>query len=893
MSGIEKASTPTTVYDYPNLGAEISGVISRTQLETELIPHVVQALIDSGETEIHAKNRVDKSLGEIMRSAGMDDSQMQEQIKVVLHNIEVDLDAKKRTKKSVPQKIQQPSTDVTTSNKHSSLQDTKKPKITISADEVLRRKTVVHEEEIFESFDNENETDFRDDTKKKTNIRRLRQSGIADWNEQTLEWNDKNRQPVAMESDASGTEVKHSDVQIFEPVPLRDIEKEGLASDEKLPSMFHPEQMKGELDRLVFYTKNLREVTGLKHLEAMNEKTEFYETRTKIRQLRSRIKKIKQGTESEDDVAEVKKLWDEMTASLEQLKAVTQKNNDEESVNDDSNETVSASETEIKVGDKYKALIGGVLTIVTIKVLTDKNLFAVTYENDGKELTYTLSADELQPLENLTAEEIAKEKQATSETGELLENSKRKERLVLRNEWKEKKLQFETENAASLQSEKERREAQSRMGSIAEKFAFWKKENKPASLLLSEQAYQLARKEYADQLHTAMRERVIKAHGVYDVKGIVETEQNIDTAFANRFVLKAAHDKAKQEELFVPEGKRSQMLLGMREGLRKHSRAIKYGSIFATTGIAIVSGGFFAGANALLGRTISAKLAAGGAVAGSYLGAYIGSAITQNRENKRNVSMKKAQKGFDVSRIEQFEADYFKNYKAFERAASNERKYAIGGAVIGGLAGSALGGNLDITEALEKIPHIQSSSVLDNLSQKESSEAVSKQFSDRIVASVEEQISPKNDLEVIPKDSSRVLPTTLEDSVSPKADRDHLIKDIEKVLETEPPQSEEVIIEQTTDIHYTFTPGDKINTVSEALCSLIEKNPELISGDMTPGEAVRDFNHEIEHLKNDNPDYYYDLLDQMGISSGDIDEVGAGKTYNFAPLFEYLNSLPE
>ncbi len=620
---------------------------------------------------------------------------------------------------------------------------------------------------------------------------------------------------------------ENKDVGIQEETPLVLTIENTTQTSEVTSSLFQPKQMVHQLDQLIAYTRNLREETGVSHKDAMKEMQDFYDTRTKIRQIRSRIKKIKQGRESDEDVSEIKKLWDEMTTSINSFEGGLHKN------------------------------------------------------------------------------EIATNSAKSDESVVLEKDTKFSERLLLRNDWKQKKQQFETENATYLQSEKERRESQTKIGSIKEKFAFWKKENKPASLLLSEQSYQLARKEYAQQLHTAMRERTIKAHGVYDVKGIVETEQNIDTAFANRFVLKAAHDKAKQEEMFVPEGKRSQMLLGMREGLRKHSRAIKYGSIFATTGIAIVSGGFFAGANALLGRTISMKLAAGGAVAGSYLGAYIGSAITQNRENKRNVSMRKAQKGFDVSRIEQFEADYFKNYKAFERAASNERKYAIGGAVIGGLAGSALGGNLDISEALEKNSYEGLGSVNEYIGQKDFHESntakpetiLKTQYN--TVGSMNEYLSPTDPHELSMRKTEtegkildRMVQTEKGD-LPPKVDRDHLIKDIEKVLETEPPQSEEVIVEQTPDIHYTFTPGDKINTVSEALCSLIEQNPALIHGDQTTAEALRDFHHEIEHLKTENPDAYEDLLDQMGITSGSIDEVGAGKTYNFAPLFEYLNNLPE
>ncbi|MFM2381529.1 MAG: hypothetical protein RLZZ76_296 [Candidatus Parcubacteria bacterium] len=648
-----------------------------------------------------------------------------------------------------------------------------------------------------------------------------------------------------------------------------------------------------QLDSLIESTKSRREATDVSHHEAYSAKGEYYQVRSKMRTLRARLKVLERNPNSTEVQNEIQELRDDLAVELNAFRKVMKapKKEDQESTASqkmstdvsDSPEALVVNEADVKVGNKYRAVIDGVLTIVTIKVLTDKNLYAITYEKHGKELTYTLSADELQPLGTLTAEETAKEKQTTTETGELLENSKRKERLVLRNEWKDKKLQFERENAAYLQSEKERREAQTKIGSIAEKFSFWKKENKPQSLLLAEQAYQNARKEYAKQLHKAVEERIEKKNGRFNVSGIERDEQRIDVAFANRFVLNAVHDRVKQEEFFVPTGKRSQLLKGMREGLRKHSRTIKYGSILATTGIAIVSGGFFAGANALLGRSISVQVAAGGALAGSYLGGYVGSAITQNRENKRNVSMKKAQKGFSLSNIDQFEADYFKNYKAFERAVKNERKYTMGGAVIGGLAGSVLSGNLDIADALEKIPHAESFSVPDALSEKESLETVSKQFSDRIIPSVEEQVSPKSDLEVVPKDSSRVLSTTLEDSVSPKVDKDQLSTNSERVLE----------VEQVPDIQYTFVPGDKINTVSEALCSLVEKNPSLLEGSMTPGEAVREFNHQIEHLKNDYPDYYYDLLDQMGIDSGSIDEVSAGKTYNFAPLFEYLNSLPE
>jgi hypothetical protein len=863
---------------YEALDIELSGILSKDRIKNELCPHLVDVLVNAGEIRESATKRIEKSIGELIKSKkDITSVEGQAALHALLHNIDFDikngnvydLQARARDKENPL-----PKANITTSPE--------------------KKQGWWNKDFVGGQNKNQSEQTLTVPASSNIPVENLNDAEKPNWQEEYLQWQE------------SGKTDTPKVLKSSEPVPPADTEKNSQASvegDEKSPTLIHPAQMTSELDRLIKYTKALREKTGVGHQEAWDEKAEFFETRTKIRQIRNRIKKIKQGTETEEDVVEVKKLWDEMVVSVGVLETATKKNFDSksEAVHDEP----SHIEGEVKVGDTYKAMIDGVLTVVTIKVLTDKNLYAVTYEKNGKELTYTVSKDELQPLTESIVDESSKDKSKTSETGELLENSKRKERLVLRNDWKEKKLQFETENAAYLQSEKERREAQSKMGSIAEKFAFWKKENKPASLLLSEQAYQLARKEYAMQLRLAVTERQGKKSVGLAENNFAGNEENITTAFANRFVIAAVSDRAKQEELFVPTGKRSEVLKELREGLRKHSRAIKYGSIFATTGLAIVSGGFFAGANALLGRTISAKLAAGGAVAGSYLGGYIGSAITQNRENKRNASMKKAQKGFSVSMIEQFESEYFKNYKAFERAAKNERKYAVGGAIIGGLAGSALGGNLDIVEALEKNSYEGLGSVNEYIGQKDFHQSntarpeIILKPEYNTAGAMNEYLSPADPhesstgkAEVEGKILDRIVQTEKGD-LSPKVDNDQLIKDIERVLEREPSPSEEIIVEQTPDIHYTFIPGDKINTVSEALCSLVEKNPSLIEGDMTPGEAVRDFNHEIEHLKQDNPDYYYDLLDQMGVTSGNIDEVGAGKTYNFTPLFEYLNSLPE
>lgn len=159
----------------------------------------------------------------------------------------------------------------------------------------------------------------------------------------------------------------------------------------------------------------------------------------------------------------------------------------------------------------------------------------------------------------------------------------------------------------------------------------------------------------------------------------------------------------------------------------------------------------------------------------------------------------------------------------------------------------------------------------------------------------ETKISPKGDLEVKPKQIRDRVSPSAEEQVSSKNDLIALEKTVEQIpaVKDSVPQVPEEDSYVAPSLNYTFIPGDKINTVSEALCSMVDKNPELVDGDMTSAEAVRDFNHEIEHLKIDNPDAYEDLLDQMGITSGDIDEVGTGKTYNFAPLFDYLNSLPQ
>ncbi len=88
---------------------------------------------------------------------------------------------------------------------------------------------------------------------------------------------------------------------------------------------------------------------------------------------------------------------------------------------------------------------------------------------------------------------------------------------------------------------------------------------------------------------------------------------------------------------------------------------------------------------------------------------------------------------------------------------------------------------------------------------------------------------------------------------------------------------------------YTFHPGSKVDTASEALFETWKSHPEVM-GDTHLSN--REFLNRIWEVRNDmklHPEKYTDVLKEMGVTSGDIDKVAVGQKINMQPYYELMN----
>ena len=88
---------------------------------------------------------------------------------------------------------------------------------------------------------------------------------------------------------------------------------------------------------------------------------------------------------------------------------------------------------------------------------------------------------------------------------------------------------------------------------------------------------------------------------------------------------------------------------------------------------------------------------------------------------------------------------------------------------------------------------------------------------------------------------------------------------------------------------HTFEAGDRVDTVSEALYESWKSDPSVLSEHMTQKEFLADMYAAIAEIEK-YPNTHATLLEQMGITSGDLDKVQVGQTIDMRPFFEYLNN---
>lgn len=450
------------------------------------------------------------------------------------------------------------------------------------------------------------------------------------------------------------------------------------------------------------------------------------------------------------------------------------------------------------------------------------------------------------------------------------------ERLAIRTAWKEKKSVFETEYKMHLEKERARKQ------SLMSKFAFWKKEEKPESLLAAEASYQDARRAYAESLDQALLSKKVGTLTSREDDAYTPEEKipALRAALANRFVLHAAHDKLRLEKEYLPNEQSLRVFDDLQKSLKKHRFLIRAGGYAIVTGVGLATGGVAAAVIALSGKAVQAKVSAafmaGGATLGAALGNNVSDSIISYQERRRNASAQNAQHSFNVENLESLEEDYLKRYRGHEQAVRNKKYIIAGGAIAGGALGAVVAGSLD---DIANIPDVPDAPV------------------------------PPEDIPEVPVPEEPVVPIIeppLEEIPEPEVQTpdtefEHHEKDISNFpkdddfkteshdTESVPPEEIEEDVPETPELLYTFEPGSRTDTVSEALFESWKADHNLLDENLSKKEFLAQMYGAIAEVEKD-PSLNDTLLEQMGITSGDIDEVQAGQTINLQPFFDYLNN---
>jgi hypothetical protein len=657
---------------------------------------------------------------------------------------------------------------------------------------------------------------------------------------------------------------------------FRNKQQETLVDEEvvlpALPTNKDPQQMKDQMARLVKKTTHLREEAGLSASDALEESPDYKALKSEISRVRYRLNKILEEKGKEEYKEEIIQLRHELAEHLVAFKKF-------------SREKVKENDGE-----------GGSNTYPS---LTKEE------EIDAKNLEGLSAALQNAPVQ--VSPEAPVSPDTESKPGPApVEIKEYESRLLVRKEWQEKKETYLNAYEQHL-SDVKNKKAQANMLS---KMAFWKKDEQPQSLVDAEQAYQDARRKYAGLLNGALDNRASTQRG-----GDLEGYQ---AGLANRFVLLAAHEKLAKEKEYLPDAKSLRVFEKMQSVLKEHKRLIKVSGYVAVAGIGLVSAGVGAAIVALGSKAVGAKLATLGAAGGSTIGAYLGNSLSNTvidyTANRRDSAAQRAQRKWSLETMDAREKEYAGRYRSHESALRDKNFYIGVGTLAGGAAGAIALGNIDNlndievpdtapvvpplpptpdwTEQLSPSPDFGTVTTPGEVIEEELEESLT---AEPLPAEAEE---PKSIENVEKDDSLKNVPTEgPSDDVTyfePRVpDSEPMLYDpaphLEPYLET--PQTEE--IEEVPEVEapellHTFEPGDKVDTVSEALFEAWKQDNDTLEESVTKKEFLAEMYGAIAEIEK-NPTLNAELMEQMGIESGDIDKVRVGDTVDLQPFFQYMN----
>ncbi len=465
------------------------------------------------------------------------------------------------------------------------------------------------------------------------------------------------------------------------------------------------------------------------------------------------------------------------------------------------------------------------------------------------------------------------------------------QRLEIRNAWRVKKEAFESAYDAFLTQEERRK------STLGGKLSFWKKPQQPQALQDAEREYQEARAAYARSLDSALGQRITGIS--LSLKGNERPQEEkipaLRAALANRFVLGAAHDKLRIEKEYLPTDSRSlRVFEDLQKSLKKHRTFIRAGGYAMVTGIGLVSGGIAAAVIALAGKELQTKVSAAFIAGGATVGAAVGNSISENiiayQGRRRDSAMQKAQRSFSVESLQALEDAYLEGYRGHEKAVRSKKLVVGAGALAGGVLGAAIAGNLDELTDMPELP-IEP----EPTEPEEPVIVVPDEPEEPSAPEVEEEPAPEEpepepeEPAPIPEPEEPVPEPIPDEPERPDEIMDDPIQDEPAVEEIEEPEKEDQDTPEVPELLHTFESGSRVDTVSEALFESWKDDPELVQSDFTKKEFLAEMYTAIAEIEKD-PGLNADLMEQMGITSGDIDKVQVGQTINLQPFFEYLNN---
>jgi hypothetical protein len=683
-------------------------------------------------------------------------------------------------------------------------------------------------------------------------------------------------------------EVKSSGPEAARPI---DLEREGA-----------------QMSRLVRRTSALRKEAGFSEKEAKEQSEHYKDARSGIDRIRYRLKKLKEGSATEANKSEIQELRDELARDLKELRRDLRSKEASPNASDSGSNQEKIARTDAaadlqKVGSENASLEYNERSpyewhaAPTVTSNSPAHESAPEYppipEEDQKEwdawnsfgdalrsTSENAGSDESQPKLHEQHNENAQREEETEERGEgdgaNLEKGY-EDRLALRNEWRSAKRAYDDAYRIYLEDRAYERSQKGILG----RAAFWKRESQPQILLDLEASYKDARRTYAESVSEALRARSEDADE--------EQESGIRAALANRFVLQAAHDRLEAERAFIPQGKDRRILENLQAVFKKHRFAIRAAGYATVAGVGLASGGIGLAIIALSKKAVQAKISAGLVLGGAFVGAAAGGSISDSlisyNEARRDSALRKARYSFSPERLDALEKAYLKGYRGHEAAVRNQKRIIAAGTITGGVLGAVAASKWDDLLTLQT-PEVPQTPIA----------APAPEAPIEMVPEMPPTEVPEEAPETITPEVPEEAPETIAPEI-PEGPSEELIPpeelrldDGSSLYESAPSSEAPVLPEEVVlpDVPFTFEEGNRVDTVSEALFETWKLDPDLVSEHLSHKEFLAQMYGAIAALEEE-PAENADLLDAMGITSGDIDTVAVGQTINLKPFFAYMN----